>query len=230
MITPLGGGGSKVVASIIVSCPAGSTLTCTLGSKVLTAKDTSGKWVFGLPSTGSWVVKAVSGSNTTSKTVSITTAGQVANVELIFGYILFKDGAYQDIGSFSNATITSGNLVMAGSGGSSGIAAYRTFITNTKLDLTKYKTLTFSLAEFKIVDPIYGDYRKVTFGVCSNTFGNISPESGNVKASTVLRIGDNGQDKTVTVDISALSGSYYVFVNEDIYGSTTVSNRSIIIT
>ena len=75
MIIPLGGGGSKVVASIVVSYPAGSTLTCTLGSKVLTAKDTSGKWVFGLPSTGNWVVKATKGSQNTSKTISITAEG-----------------------------------------------------------------------------------------------------------------------------------------------------------
>ena len=75
MIIPLGGGGSKVVASITVSYPAGSTLTCTLGSKVLTAKDTSGKWVFGLPSIGNWVVKAVSGSKSKSQTISITAEG-----------------------------------------------------------------------------------------------------------------------------------------------------------
>ena len=75
MIIPLGGGGSKVVASIVVTYPAGSTLTCTLGSKVLTAKDTSGKWVFGLPSTGNWVVKAVRGSESKSATVNITAEG-----------------------------------------------------------------------------------------------------------------------------------------------------------
>lgn len=75
MIIPLGGGGSKVVASITVTYPAGATCTCTLGSKVLTAKDTSGKWVFGLPSTGNWVVKAVKGSQSKSVTVNITAEG-----------------------------------------------------------------------------------------------------------------------------------------------------------
>ena len=92
MIIPLGGGGSKVVASIVVTYPAGSTLTCTLGSKVLTAKDTSGKWVFGLPSTGNWVVKAVKGSQSASKTVSITAEGQSVSVELSYGMLLYKSG------------------------------------------------------------------------------------------------------------------------------------------
>ena len=93
MIIPLGGGGSKVVASIVVTYPAGSTLTCTLGSKVLTAKDTSGKWVFGLPSTGNWVVKAVKGSKSTSKTVSITAEGQVETVALSYELLLFGSGS-----------------------------------------------------------------------------------------------------------------------------------------
>ena len=102
MIIPLGGGGSKVVASIVVTYPAGSTLTCTLGSKVLTAKDTSGKWVFGLPSTGNWVIKATSGSKSTSKTVSITDEGQVETVTLMFETILWEAGADQ------NTSITGG--------------------------------------------------------------------------------------------------------------------------
>ena len=102
MIIPLGGGGSKVVASIVVTYPAGSTLTCTLGSKVLTAKDTNGKWVFGLPSTGNWVVKAVKDSKSKSATVEITAEGQTKNVTLMFEAILWEAGADQ------NTSITGG--------------------------------------------------------------------------------------------------------------------------
>ena len=98
MIIPLGGGGSKVVASIVVTYPAGSTLTCTLGSKVLTAKDPSGKWVFGSPSRGNWVVKAVSGSKSTSKTVSITAEGQSESVELVYKFVLYDNGIMQNGG------------------------------------------------------------------------------------------------------------------------------------
>lgn len=97
MIIPLGGGGSKVVASIVVSYPAGSTCTCTLGSKVLTAKDTSGKWVFGLPSIGDWVVNAVKGSQSASKAVSITAESQVETVTLMFELLLFNNGLVDGI-------------------------------------------------------------------------------------------------------------------------------------
>lgn len=109
MIIPLGGGGSKIVASIVVSYPAGSTLTCTLGSKVLTAKDTSGKWVFGLPTTGNWVVKATDGTDTATQTVTVT-SGQTANVMLSYW-----DGTIYDAGNEYTA-YTGGWTLYAGTG------------------------------------------------------------------------------------------------------------------
>ena len=132
---------AAVYAVIGVTYPSGSTCTCTNGSKTLTAKDTSGKALFVIPYAGTWTVKAVSGSNTASKAVSITTDGQVATVALSFTLVLFQNGAYQNIGSFNNATITSGNLVMTASGNDgAGGAIYRTFITDVKLDLPEADT------------------------------------------------------------------------------------------
>ena len=75
---------SKPYAVIGVTYPSGSTCTCTNGNKTLTAKDTSGKAIFVIPSAGTWTVKAVSGSKSTSKTVSITAEGQVATVTLAY--------------------------------------------------------------------------------------------------------------------------------------------------
>ena len=115
MIIPLGGGGSKVVASIVVTYPAGSTLTCTLGSKVLTAKDTSGKWVFGLPSTGNWVIKATSGSKSKSKTVEITAEGQVETVTLMFETVLWEAGADQNTSITGGFAANDTNYVKIGS-------------------------------------------------------------------------------------------------------------------
>lgn len=222
-------GGGIPYAVIGVTYPSGSTCTCTNGTLTLTAKDTSGKAVFPIPYAGTWTVKAVSGSQSKSKAVSITADGQFAAVTLAYELALFKDGAYQEVGSFSNATITGGNLVMYGSGGSGMTPVYKTFITDVKLDLTNYTTLTFSLANFNISNSDYQAYRTVHFGVCANTFGNTQVDSSNVKAETVLTYSSNGNDKTVKVDISALKGSFYVFVNESIYGSINVSNKSIII-
>ena len=221
---------AAVYAVISVIYPSGSTCTCTNGSKTLTAKDTTGKILFVIPAAGTWTVKAVKGSQSASKAVKITADGQVATVTLAFELVLFKNGAYQNIGSFNNATITSGNLIMTASGNDgAGGAIHRTFVTDVKLDLTNYKTLTFSLAEFTI-NSTYPTSRKVWLGVSSNTIAwQAIPADSNVKAKTVLTNTDQGTNKTVTVDISALTGSFYVFVYEDVYGSTIVSSKSIII-
>lgn len=129
MIIPLGGGGSKVVASIVVTYPAGSTLTCTLGSKVLTAKDTSGKWVFGLPSTGNWVVKAVKDSKSKSATVEITAEGQVKTVELAYELYIFKSGSGLTSGyskKGSGGTVSNANISWSGDANGGGISIYFT--------------------------------------------------------------------------------------------------------
>ena len=82
----------KIYAVIGVAYPSGSTCTCTNGSKTLTAKNTSGKAIFVIPSAGTWTVKAVSGSKSTSKTVSITAEGQVETVTLSYELVLFNNG------------------------------------------------------------------------------------------------------------------------------------------
>lgn len=95
-ITRRGGSGNKVFAVIGVTYPAGSICTCSNGSKTLATKDTSGKAMFIIPSAGTWTVKAVSGSKSTSKTVSITAEGQVETVTLMFETILWEAGSDQN--------------------------------------------------------------------------------------------------------------------------------------
>ena len=87
----------KIYAVIGVTYPSGSTCTCTNGSKTLTAKNTSGKAIFVIPSTGTWTVKAVSGSKSTSKAVSITAEGQVKTVTLMYELVLFDNGLVDGI-------------------------------------------------------------------------------------------------------------------------------------
>lgn len=96
-ITRRGGSSAKVYAVIGVTYPTGSTCTCTDGVKTLTAKDTTGRALFVIPHAGTWTVKAVKGSKSKSKAVSITAEGQVEVVTLIFETILWEAGADQNI-------------------------------------------------------------------------------------------------------------------------------------
>lgn len=80
----MGGGSGQAFAAIGAIYPAGATCTCSYGGKTITAKDTSGRALFLVPSAGQWLVKASNGGQEVEDTVSITTQGQVASVTLAF--------------------------------------------------------------------------------------------------------------------------------------------------
>ena len=101
-------------ATITVTYPAGSTCTCTNGSTVLTAPDTSGSYTFILTNAGTWTVSCTDGTKTASKTVSITTDGQTASVTLMYQLVLYNagdknsdvTGGYEELGTAPNFPIT----------------------------------------------------------------------------------------------------------------------------
>lgn len=204
MIIPLGGGGSKVVASIVVTYPAGSTLTCTLGSKVLTAKDTSGKWVFGLPSTGNWVVKAVKDSKQKSATVGITAQGQVKTVELMYELYIFKSGSGLTSGySVNDGDVSNANISWSGDANGGGISMYIT----PAVALSGYTKLYF---DFECSYNWGGDYGMAlgvgkdaaTGSMITNTNWTAKVKNG---ANPIAR-------NTVQCDISKLTDSEYIKV------------------
>lgn len=206
MIIPLGGGGSKVVASIVVTYPAGSTLTCTLGSKVLTAKDTSGKWVFGLPSTGNWVVKAVKDSKSKSATVEITAEGQVKTVELMYQLYIFKSGSGLTSGyskKGSGGTVSNANISWSGDANGGGISMYIT----PAVALNNYTKLCF---DFECSYNWGGDYGMAlgvgkdaaTGSMITNTSWTAKVKNG---ANPIAR-------NTAQCDISKLTDSEYIKV------------------
>ena len=203
MITPLGGGGSKVVASIVVTYPAGSTCTCTLGSKVLTAKDTSGKCVFGLPSTGSWVVKAVKGSQSKSATVEITTEGQVETVTLTYQLDIFKSGSGLTAGYSvaGGGNVSNDSISWSGNADGGGISMY----IKPAVALNNYTKLC---VDFECSYNYGGNYG-MAFGVGKDAAAGstISWTSWTAKVT-------NGANliarNTARCDISALTDSEYI--------------------
>lgn len=113
-ITRRGGSNAKVYAVIGVTYPSGSTCTCTDGAKTLTAKDTTGRALFVIPYAGTWTVKAVSGSKSKSKAVSITAEGQVEVVTLIFETILWEAGSDQNTSLTGGFAANDTNYVTVG--------------------------------------------------------------------------------------------------------------------
>lgn len=143
---------AAVFAVIGVLYPAGSTVTCTHGTTTLTAGDTSGRAMFIIPEAGTWTVKAVSGNKSVSKAVSITVAGQVETVTLIYELILFDNGIINDIkwdandrsGDAGDSTSSVSNkisLVAYGYWDGNYYSADATRGTSDSFDLSKYSTL-----------------------------------------------------------------------------------------
>ena len=85
-----GGGSGKLYAAISVTYPEGSVCTCSDGVKTLTAKNTSGLYLFSIPYAGTWTVTATDGTDTASQTVEITTEGQSVSVELSYNLVLYS--------------------------------------------------------------------------------------------------------------------------------------------
>ena len=81
-------GGGEVYAAISVTYPAGSVCTATNGTITLTAADTSGQVVFGIPEPASipeaWTINITDGTDSESATVSITEYGQVEYIEISY--------------------------------------------------------------------------------------------------------------------------------------------------
>lgn len=208
MIYVLSGGADKPYAVIGVTYPSGATCTCTNGSKTLTAKDTTGKALFVIPSAGTWTVKAVKGSKSTSKTVSITTEGQVETVMLMFELILFDGGdktgvtggwsyTITDYG-YNDTSVREDNLTVSttlywlpGRGWNGGGTDQKNRSgyahTKKKIDVTEYNTIT---------------------AVSKHASGHLTVSN----ASVALKVG------TVSLDISALTGSYEVRLGDTVSG------------
>ena len=126
-ITRRGGGISKAYAVIGVTYPAGSTCTCTDGTKTLKLKNTSGQGIFLIPYAATWTVTATNGTNTKSQSVEITNEGQLESVTL----------SYELIINFNKSVSASD------SAGYTPDTDYK--VLDTYIDLSSYTTLTFTV-------------------------------------------------------------------------------------
>lgn len=200
MIIPVSGG--KLFAVIAVTYPAGSTCTCANGTKTYTAKDTSGQWIFRIPSAGTWTVTATDGTNTKTQEVSITAEQQAEKITLAYW-----NGELYDAGN--QYTDVTGGWVRHGTGGTVTFNddniyletlqdySFGTVDTTNAVDLTDFATL------------------KVTATATnrSNMQGKVIVYTKNAsgKETTAASVALTSGTETVTsLDVSALSGAYYI--------------------
>ena len=197
-------------ATINITYPAGSTCTCSDGTTTLSAPDTSGTWACIVPNAGTWTAAATDGVENTSESVSITTDGQTVAVELSYYTYLFKPNT-------DTTNVTGGwQLNSKGSLDSAGDQLVATFTnaynhgiafnvaTINKIDFTEFTTL---VATCKAADKNNAALRSATFAVASTQAGfNAAGTASTKVASTTF----SNSTTTVTIDVSGISGSYYV--------------------
>lgn len=202
---------AAVYAVIGVTYPSGSTVTCTNGSKTLTAKDTTGKAIFVIPSAGTWTVTAVSGSKSTSKAVSITVEGQVETVELTYGLYIFKNGSGLTSGysiksnsMISAPTVLGDTISWSGDSSSGGVAFY----IDPAVALSGYTKLC---VDFECSYNYGGNYG-MGFGVGTDAASGLMLTNTNWTAKVTSTAQGAIARNTVQCDISALTDSEYIKV------------------
>lgn len=205
----VGGGSGKLFAVIAVTYPEGSICTCTDGIKMLKARDTSGKALFNV-TVGEWTVSCTDGTKTASKAISITGEGQSESVTLSYELVLFDNGNYdQETGGWEAATDgynasydiaeTTPELIVAKS--SSSASGFARCYTKSKVDLTEIKTIVFNVKYSQT-----NDFRGKV-GIANTQTPDFTNPS-NFVAYKSLSVSTEYID--VSIDVSSLSGSYYV--------------------
>lgn len=183
-------------ATISVTYPAGSTCTCTFSHegetiKTYTAPDTSGSYTFTVSNAADWVVSCTNGTQTASKTVSITQYEQSESVVLIYTLYLFSetDG---NVGNWTGEVTFGDNYMRTVDGN------YKQTYSDFN-DLTEYKTL-------------YIDYKKVSGGGGNRTW--LAPSEGtSINEGTGLQLTAGTSRTTAQLDIQSYSGNYRIVIN-----------------
>ena len=216
---------SFFAATINITYPAGSTCTCSDGTTTLSAPDTSGTWACIVPNAGTWTVSCTKGSDSDSATVTISTDGQTASVELSY-QIIFVNGsgqatktpAVKKFGRYNSELTFTQNSdrytvnVQANDGNYGGYStAYFT------VDLTKYSTIKL------VINATQAGGREYFLTVWK-TLGS-DYEDNKVAQATI----PSGSKTTVTLDVSSLTGSHVVGLSPHIVNTAICDVYSWII-
>lgn len=200
------GGGAKAFALISVTYPAGSTCTCTDGTKTLTLKNTSGQGIFLIPYAATWTVTATNGTNTKSQSVEITTEGQSVSMTLSYELVLFDGsdntavtGGWKAAGHASPQLVLGNDIgINATLPGASGYKSWM-FATNNLVDVRGHTKLH---ALVKTINGITTAQLCVTNEIRTN-------DGKYLGANDPVAAADASVGECV-LDISSLNGSYHL--------------------
>lgn len=213
--------GASFSATISIAYPAGSTCTVSNYKKTWTAPNTSGSWTFKANEVGYYTVKAASEDKSKEEEVLITTEGQVATVVLIYELALYTNGAF-------DTTITREELI------TNGTIKYGESTINCDIS---YNAPSYSMIVFKGIDltqlsTIYlqidslGTYKDGTTIAVVPDVESWNPKKPTTGAAAYAYASQSGVTVSeLTVDVSAIDGSYDVVVGLNTQGGTWRNGR-----
>lgn len=205
-------------ATINITYPAGSTCTCSDGTTTLSAPDTSGTWTCIVPNAGTWTATATDGVENTSESVSITTDGQIAAIELSYLLWLYKSGnTYNAVtggwsvsehpstdGTFDGILTLNDDSMLLSTEAWGGSVGYANAFTNNSIDLTGVNTLKFKITG--IGDTAYSDKEGNTHKFrFSLVVANERPTKQSPTFAADMKILATGE---YSVDVSAVTAGY----------------------
>ena len=181
-------------ATINVTYPAGSTCTCSDGTTTLTAPNTSGSWTCIVYNAGTWTVSSTDGDKSKSTDVVITTDGQTESVTLQYITYLFKDGETYDslTGGWQGTVNTEKQALQLTASAGKTASVW----TQNKVDLTDYSSVS-----------VKSD-SNVFIGLSIIIASAIGSTSGQVATAQI-----NGSESELSLDISAITGEYFVWLS-----------------
>ena len=208
-------------ATINVTYPAGSTCTATDGKTTLTAPDTNGTWACVVPNAGTWTVR---GPDTWwTDTVVISTSGQVSEIN-ISKFYQYNNGVFCDQFGHSEMKVPS----------SSGISylsdrvrmktkvdyANEIYVVIDKVPLDRFSKLTLkgTVSCDKGSGTVIGTIFVSKVANCSykNAVAISTYNKTYVAEGTVY---------TITIDVSDLSGEYYIYAGTNTQGGSWATDR-----
>lgn len=214
------GGGGIPYSIASVTYPVGATCVCRSGTRIMRAKDKSGKAIFNIPYTGYWVVEATYGNNTAQYNFAINGPGELVICTLKFNLNVYSPG---DDGSdwttclatTGNSSITFGanNAILKATFGSIVTTVTTKMLYNTPFMGGFYKTLTINIGAVSL-NGASTTAKPIKVGVI--TAANKDSFLNNINSvSTEASVNFRESNSTYTVDLSNLSTEtmYYIVVS-----------------
>ena len=197
-------GGGSAFAVIDISYPEGAACTCSNGVRTMQAKDTSGHWMFQIPRAGEWTVTAENESSSKSETVDVEES-RAYSLDFKFELILFNNGSYApETGGWS---CIDGNKLKITANAPQYERVEASGENNSAIDLSSYSTLH-----------VEGISASATSERGNMSVQIISASGGGAVVTTGELRGTSNQTKTL--DISNLSGSYFIQLTISVWSDT----------